>query len=195
MSRESRKFHVPDELANLYDFANTLDLRKFVHHGVRHEQAEELATPSALGAWMRERGLGEHGPPPSQKQFENALRLRQSIRDYLRCDPAERPRKQGVIDTLNKAMEPFSLRVAGLGNAGMKLVAAQSGTTPGLSAIVAELYDGAVNGSRHRLHFSSRVAWTRPASRNACLSLKMSNASETGAVTRKSSSTSNSSGR
>ena len=58
MSRESRKFHVPDELANLYDFANTLDLRKFVHHGVRHEQAEELATPSALGAWMRERGLG-----------------------------------------------------------------------------------------------------------------------------------------
>ena len=41
MSRESRKFHVPDELANLYDFANTLDLRKFVHHGVRHEQAEE----------------------------------------------------------------------------------------------------------------------------------------------------------
>jgi len=67
MSRESRKFHVPDELANLYDFANTLDLRKFVHHGVRHEQAEELATPSALGAWMRERGLGEHGPPPSQK--------------------------------------------------------------------------------------------------------------------------------
>ena len=46
MSRESRKFHVPDELANLYDFANTLDLRKFVHHGVRHEQAEELAIQS-----------------------------------------------------------------------------------------------------------------------------------------------------
>jgi len=186
MSRESRKFHVPDELANLYDFANTLDLRKFVHHGVRHEQAEELATPSALGAWMRERGLGEHGPPPSQKQFENALRLRQSIRDYLRCDPAERPRKQGVIDTLNKAMEPFSLRVAGLGKAGMKLVAAQSGTTPGLSAIVAELYDGAVNGSLNRLKICAaeecqRVFYDRskPATRRWCQSTLCGNREKT----------------
>jgi len=101
-----------------YDFANTLDLRKFVHHGVRHEQAEELATPSALGAWMRERGLGEHGPPPSQKQFENALRLRNRSATISGAILPRAPRKQGVIDTLNKAMEPFSLRVAGLGKAG-----------------------------------------------------------------------------
>jgi len=37
MSKTSRKFHVPDGLAHAYDFANTLDLRRFVEHGVRHE--------------------------------------------------------------------------------------------------------------------------------------------------------------
>ena len=48
MSKDSRNFHVPDALANVYDFANTLDLRQFTHHGVQHEQAEELASSSAL---------------------------------------------------------------------------------------------------------------------------------------------------
>ena len=42
MSRESKKFGVPDELANLYDFANTLDVRHFTHHGVPHPQGDEL---------------------------------------------------------------------------------------------------------------------------------------------------------
>ena len=39
-----------------------------------------------------------------------------------------------------------------------------------------------MNGSRQRLHRSSRVVFTRPASRNCCLSLKISNASEIGAT-------------
>ena len=45
-----------------------------------------------------------------------------------------------------------------------------------------------VNGSRHRLHGSSSVVCTRPTRRNWSLSLKMSNASVTGAATRKASS-------
>src|SRR5215470_1393445 len=129
----------------------TLDLRHFVHHGSRHEQHDEMESPSALGEWLRERGLVERGLVPSQRSFDNALRLRGSIRDYLKCDPADRPRKQGVIDALNKAMEPFPLRVAGVSKAGMKLVPAQGAAPPGLSAIVAELYDGATNGRLDRL--------------------------------------------
>src|SRR5215470_7116655 len=115
MSKESRKFQVPDELANLYDFANTLDLRHFTHHGVQHQRDDELEDASALGDWMRERGLAARGAVPSQKTFDNALRLRGAIRAYLKCDPVERPRKQGMIEVLNAAMEPFPLRVAGLG--------------------------------------------------------------------------------
>ena len=37
MSKESRKFQVPDALAHLYDFANSLDVRCISsHHGVQH---------------------------------------------------------------------------------------------------------------------------------------------------------------
>ena len=144
MSKESRKFHVPDELANLYDFANTLDLRHFVRHGVQHQQAEELISPAALGDWMRERGLLEHSGVPSQKTFDNALRLRGAIRDYLKCDPEERHRKAATVESLNKAMEPFLLRVAAFSKDGMKLVPAEADAPAGLAAIVAELYDQVV---------------------------------------------------
>jgi predicted RNA-binding Zn ribbon-like protein len=175
MSKESRKFHVPDELANLYDFANTLDLRHFVHHGVQHRQAEELGTPSALGAWMKERGLFEPSGVPSQKTFDSALRLRNAIRGYLKCDPEQRRRKTAIIEALNKAMEPFSLRVAGSGKGGMKLLPAEANAPAGLSAIVAELYDGASNGTLDRLKMCAadecqRVFFDRskPGSRRWC---------------------------
>src|ERR687883_2098122 len=92
MSKESRKFHVPDALANVYDFANTLDLRRFIHHGVQHQQAEELSSPAALGDWLSARGLTGRGTVPT-RTFEQALRLRGALRDYLKCDPAERRRK------------------------------------------------------------------------------------------------------
>lgn len=175
MSKESRKFHVPDELANLYDFANTLDLRHFVHHGVQHQQADELGTPSALGDWMKERGLLDRSGVPSPKTFDNALRLRGAIRDYLKCDPEERQRKTAIVEALNKAMEPFPLRVAGLGKDGMKLLAADADAPAGLSAIVGELYDGASNGTLARLKMCAadecqRVFFDRskPSSRRWC---------------------------
>jgi len=175
MSKDSRKFHVPDELANLYDFANTLDLRHFVHHGVQHQQAEELGSPASLGDWMKERGLLERSGVPSQKSFDSALRLRGAIRDYLKCDSEQRRRKTTIVESLNKAMEPFPLRVAGLGKEGMKLLPAQADAPAGLSAIVAELYDGASNGTLDRLKMCAadecqRVFFDRskPGSRRWC---------------------------
>jgi predicted RNA-binding Zn ribbon-like protein len=185
MSKESRKFHVPDELANLYDFANTLDLRHFTHHGVQHRQADELTDASALGEWMRARGLASRAVP-SQKSFDNALRLRASILDYLKCDPAERPRRQGVVDALSKAMEPFPLRVAGTGKNGMKLLPAQGDAPPGLSAVVAELYDGAADGTLDRLKMCAadecqRVFYDRskPGTRRWCQSTLCGNREKT----------------
>ncbi|MET4255749.1 putative RNA-binding Zn ribbon-like protein [Bradyrhizobium sp. S3.12.5] len=151
MSKESRKFQVPDALANLYDFANTLDLRHFTHHGVQHRQADELQNLTALGEWMREHGLMERTAAPSQKTFEAALRLRAAIRDYLKCEPVERDRKPAVTAPLNAAMEPFALRVAVIGKDGFALRPAMSDAQAGLSAIVAELYDAASAGTLDRL--------------------------------------------
>jgi predicted RNA-binding Zn ribbon-like protein len=186
MSRESRKFHVPDALANLYDFANTLDLRHFTHHGVRHQQADELQNLAAFGEWMRRHGLIEGTAAPSQKTFEAALRLRGAIRDYLKCEPAERDRKPAVTAPLTAAMEPFALRVAAIGKNGFALRPVTSDAQAGMSAIVAELYDAASAGTLERLKMCAadecqRVFFDRskPGTRRWCQSTLCGNREKT----------------
>src|SRR5882724_3858420 len=109
MSKQSRKFKVPDELANLYDFANTLDVRHFVHHGVQHRQGDELTSPQAIGAWMSQRGLSWTGARITPAMWETALQLRAGVRAYLQCDPVERRNNEAVARALNKALKPFPL--------------------------------------------------------------------------------------
>jgi len=41
----------------LYDFLNSIDLRRYVEKGQQHVQADALATPVQLEAWMRGAGL------------------------------------------------------------------------------------------------------------------------------------------
>src|SRR5471030_2919407 len=101
MSRQSRKFGVPDEVANLYDFANSLDVRHFTHHGVQHVQDDELKGPRELEAWMARRGLSAEGGKITPATFERALQLRSSVRDYLQCDPGERRKDGNVVRSLN----------------------------------------------------------------------------------------------
>lgn len=177
MSKESRKFHVPDPLAIVYDFANTLDLRHFVHHGVQHPQADELEDAAALGAWLTRRRLSEPGKVPSSPAFEAALALRRALRDYLDCDPADRRSKTSVKDALDRAMARFPLHVTAAGRGGLKLAASGSDAMAGLSAVVAELYNGAANGTLDRLKMcaSDECKWvffdrSKPGTRRWCLS-------------------------
>ena len=105
MSKTSRKFQVPDTLANLYDFANSLDVRHFVHHGVQHAGADELGDAASLGNWLARHSLNRTGKVPSVPTFEAALALRGVIRDYLERQPAERRREAAWRDALDKAIE------------------------------------------------------------------------------------------
>src|SRR6202051_4108911 len=90
MSRDSRKFQVPDELARLYDFANSLDVRHFMHHGVQHVQGDELIGPRELAVWMSQQGLLAEGTKITAAMFDCALQLRTGVRAYLEWDPGER---------------------------------------------------------------------------------------------------------
>jgi predicted RNA-binding Zn ribbon-like protein len=186
MSKESRRFGVPDALANLYDFANSLDLRHFVHHGVRHAQADELESAAHLGKWMAHRRLIKPGMVPSAAAFEAALMLRETIRGYLECDPAERRHKASIVGALEKAMAHFPLRVTTAGKEGLKLAPVGTDTAAGLSAIVAELYNGSANGTLGRLKMCAsdeckRVFFDRskPASRRWCQSTLCGNRQKT----------------
>jgi len=177
MSRLSRKFKVPDPLANLYDFANSLDVRHFVHHGVQHREADELAGPRELGAWMSRRGLLWTAAKITPAMFEAALDLRSSVRDYLQRDPADRRKGRHAVRSLNAALKSFPLVVQGRDDRGMVLGPARSDALAGLSAVVAELYDGSINGTLDRLKMCAseecrRVFFDRskPATRRWCLS-------------------------
>lgn len=186
MSKESRRFQVPDALANTYDFANSLDLRHFVHHGVQHPQADDLQDAAALGAWMAHHRLAGAGKIPSKATFEAALALRGAIRDYIECDPQDRRREASVKDTLDRAMERFPLRVMSTGKEGLKLAPLGGGGMAGLSAIVAELYNGSANGTLDRLKMCAsdeckRVFFDRskPGTRRWCQSTLCGNRQKT----------------
>ena len=176
MSKDSRKFQVPDELANLYDFANSIDVRHFTHHGVQHVQGDELGSPRELGAWMAARGLSWTGAKITPAMFETALQLRASVRFYLERDPIERRRNKDAVQSLNKAMNLFPL-LADARSDRMTLRGARDDALAGLSLVVAELYDGSVRGTLDRLKMCAaeecrRLFYDRskPATRRWCMS-------------------------
>src|SRR5260370_39904309 len=151
MSKESKKFKVPDELANLYDFANSLDVRHFTHHRVQHVQGDELSGTRQLGAWMAQRGLLWTGAKISPAMFDTALQLRGCVRDYLQCDPVERRKNKDAVRSLNDALKLFPLAAEAQNDGGRVLMPARDDAPAGLSAIAAELYDGSIRGTLDRL--------------------------------------------
>jgi predicted RNA-binding Zn ribbon-like protein len=177
MSKDSRKFQVPDELAHLYDFANSLDVRRFTHHGVQHVQDDELTGPRELAEWMSQRGLSTKDTKITTAMFDSALQLRTSIRAYLECDPAERRKDTEAVRSLNKAMKLFPLVAEARGDRSMTLGASRRDAMAGLSVVVAELYDGSIKGTLDRLKMCAaeecrRVFFDRskPATRRWCMS-------------------------
>ena len=177
MSRESKKFGVPDGLANLYDFANTLDVRHFTHHGVPHPQGDELTNARELAAWMSQRGLSSAGAKITPAMLATALELRTLVRDYLQYDPLERSRNKDAVRTLNRALKSFPMVVAAGDDGGMVLRTAREDALAGLSPVVAEFYDGSRNGTLARLKMCAsdecrRVFFDRskPSTRRWCMS-------------------------
>jgi predicted RNA-binding Zn ribbon-like protein len=186
MSKDSRKFKVPDELANLYDFANSLDVRHFTHHGVQHVRGDELAGPRELGVWMARRGLLFTGAKITPAMFETALQLRASVRDYLQCDPVDRRKDKDAVRSLNRALKLFPLVPRAQIDRGMVLGAAREDALAGLSTLAAELYDGSVRGTLDRLKMCAaeecrRVFFDRskPATRRWCMSSLCGNRTKT----------------
>jgi predicted RNA-binding Zn ribbon-like protein len=177
MSKLSRKFKVPDPLANLYDFSNSLDVRHFIHRGVQHQKADEFTGPRELGAWMSQRGLLFTSARITPAMFETALELRECVRDYLQHNPADRRQDRDAARALNRALRLFPLIVEARDDRAMVLKPARSDALAGLSAVVAELYDGSSNGTLDRLKMCAseecrRVFFDRskPATRRWCMS-------------------------
>jgi predicted RNA-binding Zn ribbon-like protein len=99
--RFSDRYSVPDELAALYDFVNSLDLRCYREQGVQHAPSDALASRAEAQTWMRAHDLLAPRHVLSKDEHRRALALRQALRAFLEAAPPER----GQISDIGKALE------------------------------------------------------------------------------------------
>jgi predicted RNA-binding Zn ribbon-like protein len=129
-----------------------LDLvQDFVNTEIPEWAQDDLATPAALGDWLRRRGLLPAGELPDALAFVHARSLRAALRALALAHTrgvAPDAESRAVIDDALGAF-PFA---AGLGEGGTpRVVPAGDGMERALGAIVAAMLDAEQAGSWVRL--------------------------------------------
>jgi predicted RNA-binding Zn ribbon-like protein len=176
----SAKYQAPGELALLYDFVNSLDMRTYVERGKAHSPGDEIGTPRQLESWMRARRLRGRA---SRAVHEQALNLRTALRTFLRMRPEERAGSSTAVDDLNAASEAFPL-VVNLADAEVTLQPVEG--TSGLGQVMAQFHTLAATQQLDRLKMcaSDECGWiffdqSKPANRRWCSSTRCGNRSKT----------------
>ena len=188
--RLSEKYGVPSELALLYDFANTLDRRRYVEDGAAHRGGDALETPRQLEAWMRDRGLLRRGEHVEVRDHRAALELREAVRDFLRIAPEDRAQGGEAARRLTAVSKKFPLMLAVSvdGDVGLEPV---PGSSP-LGYVLAQIAGLAETDRLARLKTcaSEDCRWiffdrTKPANRRWCSSDRCGNRQKTRTYRRK----------
>jgi predicted RNA-binding Zn ribbon-like protein len=181
--RWSEKFGIPFDLALLYDFANSLDLRRYVEQGAAHDPGDELATPAQLEDWLRARGLLENGAEVSPVEHREALQLRGALRTFLAAPPANR---MSTVGPLAVSAARFPLEVAPSGDRALDLRPVAGRATSGLGHVLAQLLRLSDGGRLERLKTcdSDECQWvfydrSKPSNRRWCSSERCGNREKT----------------
>jgi predicted RNA-binding Zn ribbon-like protein len=176
--RPSETFSIPDELATLYDFANSLDLRRYRDRDGRHSAFDALGTPSQATDWLRTHGLWSSNQTLNEQDYQHALALRAALRDVVAIDPAMRNQDIGALRRLEAAATPFPLTL------GIRTSPPMLELRPlqGVGKVVAELFRLFELGDLGRLKTcaSDDCHWiffdrTKPANRRWCSSNRCGN--------------------
>jgi predicted RNA-binding Zn ribbon-like protein len=182
--RLAKKYSVPQELALLYEFLNSADLRTYVEQGEHHVPSDELETPVQLEAWMRERGLLKKGESIAPADHRRALELRSSLRSYVQLELDSRVAARKVAEDLNRIAECFAL-VVKIGQHGMAELQPAQGES-GLARVLAEFFSLVKSGRVDRLKMcsSDECCWiffdrSKPGNRRWCSSLRCGNRQKT----------------
>jgi len=182
--RLAKKYPVPPSLALLYEFVNSLDLRRFEEHGNPHEPGDELATPAQLESWLRERRLWQEKERMTPSAFRAALELRQSIRDLLALNPGSRGAAMETMQRLSAAARRYPLVLVG-GEEGVLRLEPASGVS-GLARVLVELHglEDADRLDRLKMCASEECHWifydrSKPGNRRWCSSALCGNRDKT----------------
>ena len=182
--RLAKKYAVPPSLALLYEFVNSLDLRRFEERGSPHEPRDELATPAQLESWLRERRLWQEKERMTPGAFRAALELRQSIRDLLALNPGSRGAAMETMQRLSAAARRYPLVLVG-GEEGVLRLEPASGVS-GLARVLVELHglEDADRLDRLKMCASEECHWifydrSKPGNRRWCSSALCGNRDKT----------------
>jgi predicted RNA-binding Zn ribbon-like protein len=182
--RAARRSNVPDDIALLFEFANSLDERSYVRDGVAHTGGDELATMADLERWMRRRGLLGERARVDAKTFAAALELREALRALLRQSPADRGKEPATTARINAAAAAAPLMVQLSTKGQIRLQPA--GGASGLGVILAELLHASETGKLDRLKMCDdddcrRLFYDRskPSTRRWCASAVCGNRQKT----------------
>lgn len=184
--RLSETFAVPDRLALLYDFVNTLDQRRYIEHGTPHVGGDEIATAKQLETWLCEHDLLEVGRTIEPDDHLDAIALRTALRELLGLNPADRTREIAVGEQLTQVAVKFPLVVKMQVGKGLVLEAAGVSSVRNLAAVLAELQTLDYQGDLDRVKTcaSEECGWifydrSKPASRRWCSSARCGNRAKT----------------
>jgi predicted RNA-binding Zn ribbon-like protein len=181
--RLSEKFAIPSDLALLYDFVNSLDVRRFVEQATAHDPSDELATPARLRHWLQSRGLLKRGVDVAEAEHREALRLREALRNFLAAPPRARSSAAGAL-VASAGRFPLEVAVAADRVLGLRPVAARA--TSGLGRVLVELVRLSDDGRLERVKTcdSDECRWvfydrSKPSNRRWCSSERCGNREKT----------------
>jgi predicted RNA-binding Zn ribbon-like protein len=181
--RHSEKFPVPGDIALLYDFVNSVDLRRYVEQGVAHKPGDELETPAQLEKWLQTRGLLKSGTRISQAEHREALELRTALRRFLSSSPTQQ--SVAAIE-LERSAARFPLSVTASRKRSLDLRPVVRRASSGLGGVLAELVRLSDSGRLERMKIcsSDECHWvfydrSKPGNRRWCSSDRCGNREKT----------------
>jgi predicted RNA-binding Zn ribbon-like protein len=182
----SDKFSVPGDIALLYDFVNSLDVRRYVEKGIAHLASDELATTVGLEAWLSARDLLDREMRLDRDDHHGALALREALRSFIQLAPADREGDAAVVAQLNAVAVNFPLTLKVLEGGGIALRPSRLSHISGLGNVLAELQRLSEKERLDRLKMcaSEECHWvffdqSKPANRRWCNSALCGNRQKT----------------
>jgi predicted RNA-binding Zn ribbon-like protein len=184
--RLSDKFSVPGDIGLLYDFVNSLDLRRYVEQGVAHVASDELATTTQLEAWLSARDLSDKEARLGEDNHSSVLALREALRSFIQLTPVDRELDADAAARLSAAADNFPLTLKVRKGGGVALRPSRLSPVSGLGYVLAELQRLADTKQLGRLKMcaSEECHWvffdrSKPANRRWCNSALCGNRQKT----------------
>ena len=138
----SHRESAPGDLELIRSFVNTLDVE---------DDVDEVATPEALTAWLRDRDLLAPGERATRGDVERAAALREALREVLLGHHGDHDVEPGALETLDEAGRRARLELRFTADGVARPEPARGGVDGALGRLLAVIPAAQADGTWERL--------------------------------------------